>query len=131
MQTISQNFDGFASIMGNRSQPLGSASNDGPSNSNTSRDSPTPWLAGRLTSGWADLEALYNIAGGEGTLGDGLRNSEPGRNRRAIPVINDVWHDDIPGFRRAWAYSRSGSREHQQHPDDTAGLSWSEDGQTL
>ncbi|RYP54864.1 hypothetical protein DL768_000428 [Monosporascus sp. mg162] len=123
MQALTQNVDSFAQIM-NRSQPSGN-SNDGPSNN---RDSPTPWLAGRLTSGWADLEALYNIAGGDSGFADSAR-TEAGRNRRAIPVINDVWSDDFAGFRRA--YGRSGSREHQQHPDDTAGLSWSEDGQTL
>ena len=83
MQALTQNVDSFASIMGNRSQPMEIANNDGPSNSsNTSRDSPTPWLTGRLTSGWADLEALYNIAGGEGSLGDTTRNSEPGRHGR-------------------------------------------------
>lgn len=124
MQALTQNVDSFTQIMHNRPQPPGNT-NDGPGNN---RDSPTPWLAGRLTSGWADLEALYNIAGGDSGLAETSRN-EAGRTRRAIPVINDVWNDDFSGFRRA--YGRSGSREHQQHPDDTAGLSWSEDGQTL
>lgn len=124
MQALTQNVDSFAQIM-NRSQPAGSA-NDGPGNT---RDSSTPWFAGRLASGWADLEALYNISGGDSGVPDSGR-AETGRTRRAIPVINDVWGDEFTtGFRRT--YGRSGSREHQQHSDDTAGLTWSEDGQTL
>ena len=126
MQALTQNVDNFTSVVGNRSQPSGNA-NDGPG---TSRDSPTPWLPGRLTSGWADLETLYNIASGDSGLAESARN-ETGRTRRAIPVINDVWNDEINGFRRTWTHGRHGNREHPQHPDDTAGLAWSEDGQKL
>ncbi|CAJ2512882.1 Uu.00g010010.m01.CDS01 [Anthostomella pinea] len=105
--------------------------------SSTSRGSSSPWLAGRLTSGWADLEALYNMGGGDGGgtgtgTGTGAHDAprtESSRVRRAIPVISDVWSDDISGFRRT--YGRANSREHQQHSDDTAGLTWSEDGRTL
>jgi hypothetical protein len=125
MQALTQNVDNFTQIM-NRSQ--GSALD----NNESSRDSPTPWLSQpRLVSGWADLEALYNIAGGEPppTTTNEPHRTEPSRARRAIPVISDAWNEDFPGFRRA--YARSGSREHPQHADDTAGLAWSEDGRAL
>lgn len=123
MHALTGNVDGLNQIT-SRQQPPANAREV----SDNNRDSSGPWLPQRLTSGWADLEALYNIAGGDNGIAESSRN-EAGRTRRAIPVINDVWNDDFSGFRRA--YGRPGSREHQQHSDDTAGLSWSEDGQTL
>lgn len=115
----------------------GSNSNNNNDNSNnetsSSRDSPTPWAAaGRtgMTSGWADLEALYNISGGNGE--SSTRAETTGRTRRAIPN-NDVWNDErLDGFVARRTYGRLNSnRDHIQYPDDTAGLTWSEDGQTL
>ncbi|KAI1747537.1 hypothetical protein F4782DRAFT_551969 [Xylaria castorea] len=96
-----------------------------------SRDYTSVWgQVGRNTSGWADLEALYNMSGGDiASAPHDATRTETNRIRRAIPIIGDVWADEISGFRRP--YSRIGNREHQQRPDDTAGLSWSEDGRTL
>ncbi|KAI0132169.1 hypothetical protein BJ170DRAFT_612753 [Xylariales sp. AK1849] len=124
MQALTQNVDNFASVM-NRTQTTGN------NETSSSRDSPTPWAAGRLTSGWADLEALYNISGGDGAESSGNARAEPSRTRRAVPVINDVWNDDLTGFGTRRNYARLSTRDHQQLPDDTAGLTWSEDGQTL
>lgn len=96
-----------------------------------SRDYASVWgQIGRNTSGWADLEALYNMSGGDISYAPhDTTRSETNRIRRAIPIIGDVWSEEISGFRRA--YGRIGNREHQQRPDDTAGLTWSEDGRTL
>lgn len=122
MQAFTQNVDDFAQVM-NRAQASGS--NEG--NTASSRDSPTPWAPPRGSgTGWSDIEALYNVSGGDGH--DSSR-AEPSRPRRAIPVVSDAWNDDFPGFRRA--YGRSASRDHPQNSDDTAGLSWSEDGRSL
>ncbi|KAI0478901.1 hypothetical protein GGR56DRAFT_664882 [Xylariaceae sp. FL0804] len=129
MQALTQNVDNFAQIM-NRSQ-LGGSNNNNNESSSSSRNSPSPWLAGRLTTGWSDLEALYNLSGPE-TLRD--RNAETSRAatnriRRAIPVHSDPWnYSEDQNFHRApWAHSR----DHAQHSDDTAGLTWSEDGRVL
>ncbi|KAH6659819.1 hypothetical protein BKA67DRAFT_545877 [Truncatella angustata] len=104
-----------------------------PGNDSTgaAQDSPTPWSSGRLTSGWADLEALYNITGGDGAGSTDNIRVQPSRTRRAIPVVNEAWNDDPSGFGARQRYPRLNSRDHTQHPDDTAGLTWSEDGQTL
>lgn len=95
-------------------------------------EGPPPFApSGRLTSGWADLEALYNITGNETSTIENVR-VQPSRTRRAIPVINDAWNDDLSGFGTRRSYPpRMSSRDHTQNPDDTAGLTWSEDGQTL
>ncbi|KAI0870819.1 hypothetical protein GGS24DRAFT_89513 [Hypoxylon argillaceum] len=120
MQALAQNVDNSP-----RLQRLGNG--EGPS---ASRDYPSVWgRAGRSESGWADLEALYNISGGDMTTPHDATRTETNRIRRAIPIIGDVWNDDISGFRRV--YGRIGNREHIQRPDDTAGLTWSEDGRTL
>ncbi|KAI0859985.1 hypothetical protein F4860DRAFT_480585 [Xylaria cubensis] len=98
---------------------------------NASRDYTSVWgQGGRSTSGWADLEVLYNMSGGDiASAPHDATRTETNRIRRAIPIIGDVWTDEISGFRRP--YGRTGNREHSQRPDDTAGLSWSEDGRTL
>ncbi|KXJ92380.1 WD40-repeat-containing domain protein [Microdochium bolleyi] len=96
-------------------------------NAATSRDSPTPWGRQTFTAEWTPLGALYSSSSAGNALNDTLR-SEAGRTRRAIPVINNAWHDDVSSYRRI---GRSNSREHSQQPDDTAGLSWSEDGRKL
>ncbi|KAI1122137.1 hypothetical protein F5Y10DRAFT_254672 [Nemania abortiva] len=120
MQALAQNIDNPA-----RLQRLGNG--EGPS---TSRDYPSVWgRAGRSESGWADLEALYNISGGDMATPHDATRTETSRIRRAIPIIGDGWNDDISGIRRV--YGRIGNREHIQRPDDTAGLTWSEDGRTL
>ncbi|KAI0521449.1 hypothetical protein F5B22DRAFT_596889 [Xylaria bambusicola] len=122
MQSLAQSADAATRLQ--RSMVNGEGS--------SSRDYSSAWgQSGRSTSGWADLEALYNISGGggDGTSAHDATRTETGRIRRAIPIIGDVWNDDISGFRRA--YGRVRNREHEQRPDDTAGLSWSEDGRTL
>lgn len=82
-------------------------------------------ILARVSSGWSDLEALANIADSNNALHD-VPRVESSRSRRAIPVITDVWTGDT-----LFSRIRVGSREHQQNPDDTAGLTWSEDGQIL
>ncbi|KAI1345590.1 hypothetical protein F5Y01DRAFT_52048 [Xylaria sp. FL0043] len=120
MQALAQNVDASA-----RLQRLGNGEGSG-----TSRDYSSAWgQTGRSTTGWADLEALYNMSGGDVPTPHDATRTETNRIRRAIPIIGDVWNDDISGFRRA--YSRIRNREHEQRPDDTAGLCWSEDGRTL
>lgn len=126
MQALTQNVqnaDGVALLM-NRTQSSGNG--EAPA----SRDSPTPWIAQRLTSGWADLEALYNISGGDGAGLSEATRTESSRTRRAIPVISDVWNDDLSGFGTRRHYGRA-TRDHQQNADDTGGLAWSDDGQSL
>ncbi|KAI8629541.1 hypothetical protein F5Y19DRAFT_484887 [Xylariaceae sp. FL1651] len=124
MQALTQNVDSLAQQTISRLQGLGNGES-----ASTSRDYSSPWAPGRTTTGWADLEALYNMTGGEGGGTHDAPRTESNRIRRAIPVISDVWNDDTSGFRRA--YGRIGNRAHQQHADDTAGLTWSEDGRTL
>lgn len=125
MQALSQSNDNITQVL-NRTQ---AAANNEPG---PSRDSPTPWgAAGRLVSGWADLEALYNIGGGEAPENTS-RAEILSRARRGIPVISDVWNDDLTtGFAPRQTYRRLNTRDHPQYPDDTAGLAWSEDGTTL
>ncbi|KAI1820766.1 hypothetical protein F4861DRAFT_521881 [Xylaria intraflava] len=117
-QALTQNADNSA-----RLQRLGNG--DGPA---VSRDSSSMWgQAGRSTPGWSDLEVLYSMSGGEAPNDANRRDIN--RIRRALPIISDLWTEDAPTFRRM--YSRTGHRDHHQHADDTAGLSWSEDGRTL
>ncbi|KAI0970189.1 hypothetical protein F4678DRAFT_437792 [Xylaria arbuscula] len=121
MQALVQSADNSAA----RLQRLGNG--EGPS---TSRDYSSAWgQAGRNTTGWADIETLYNLTPGDVPGPHDATRAETNRIRRAIPIIGDVWNDEISGFRRT--YGRIRSREHEQRPDDTAGLSWSEDGRTL
>jgi len=94
----------------------------------TSRDAPSAWGRQAFTAEWTPLGALYNSVELRGAYNQPLRN-DAGRARRAIPVTNiSTWHDDASSYRRV---ARSNSREHDQQPDDTAGLSWSEDGRKL
>ncbi|KAK8106246.1 hypothetical protein PG999_009605 [Apiospora kogelbergensis] len=132
MQSLSQTADSGptaapASASASRSQAPSGIDFGG----SLSRDSPTPW--GRFASGWADLEALYNISGGDGNAAnDSTSRAETlNRARRGIPVISDVWNDDLSGFASRQNYRRLNTRDHPQYPDDTAGLAWSEDGQIL
>lgn len=134
MQALNQDSDravGVAASTLSRIQSSGNNESGDSRDSRDSRESPTPWSSGRLTSGWADLEALYNITGGDAANPTDNIRVQPSRTRRAIPVINDVWNDDPNGFGSRRNYPRLSSRDHTQHPDDTAGLTWSEDGQTL
>lgn len=119
MQALSQNVDASARLP---------RSGEGLS---ISRDYSSAWgQVGRGSSGWADLEALYNMSGGDdASPHDATRGADTGRIRRAIPIISDVWNDDVSSFRRP--YNRMATRDHVQRPDDTAGLTWSEDGHTL
>ncbi|KAI0150387.1 hypothetical protein GGR57DRAFT_472637 [Xylariaceae sp. FL1272] len=120
MAALTQNVDNLTQQTINRLQGFGSGEGG-----NSSRDSSSVWTSGnRAASGWADLEALYNMTTGENGNPSGIHDttrSEVNRIRRAIPVISDVWNDDTSGFRRA--YGRNNNiRDHQQNPDDTAGL---------
>lgn len=128
MQALNQDPERAA---GGPTSVLGRAQSSANNETGDLRDSPTPWTAGRVTSGWADLEALYNITTGDGPSSADNVRVQTTRPRRAIPVINDVWNDDLTAFGTRRSYPRLSSRDHTQHPDDTAGLAWSEDGQTL
>ncbi|KAI1774913.1 hypothetical protein F4818DRAFT_441736 [Hypoxylon cercidicola] len=112
MQALTQNVDSMSQL---RTQ---SQAEDTPS---MARER----ILARVSTGWSDLETLANMSGGDGGLHDNPR-TESSRIRRAVPVITDVWTNDT-----LFSRIRVGSREHQQNPDDTAGLTWSEDGQTL
>ncbi|KAI0850509.1 hypothetical protein F5Y00DRAFT_260383 [Daldinia vernicosa] len=118
MRTLAQNFDTISQTMRSQNQ-YSEAGND---SSATSRD---PWYVGGSGSGWPDLENLASISGWTGGLTDNAR-TETNRARRGIPVIADVWGNDS-----LFSRIRMGSRDHTQNPDDTAGLTWSEDGQVL
>ncbi|KAI1376946.1 hypothetical protein F4677DRAFT_444758 [Hypoxylon crocopeplum] len=122
MQALTQNVDNMPQMMANRTQGQANDTND--SSTSISRERRSPWFVGRYTSGWTDMEAPPNASGGDGGLQDNPR-TESSRTRRGIPAITDVWTNDL--FSRI----RMGSREHQQNSDDTAGLTWSEDGRTL
>ncbi|KAI0838908.1 WD40-repeat-containing domain protein [Hypoxylon sp. FL0890] len=123
MHTLAQNVD-ISQLMANRSQGQDNeTSND---SSATSRErAASPWFAGRFSSGWNDVENLAMLYGSDRTGLDSSR-TESIRPRRGIPVIADVWANDS-----LFTRIRTGTREHQQNPDDTAGLTWSEDGRTL
>ncbi|KAH7031098.1 uncharacterized protein B0I36DRAFT_323200 [Microdochium trichocladiopsis] len=98
-----------------------------PPTASASRDAPA-WGRQAFTAEWTPLGALYSSSELRGAYGQPLR-SEAGRTRRAIPVTNiSTWHDDASSYRRV---ARSNSREHDQQPDDTAGLAWGEDGRKL
>ncbi|KAH6681162.1 hypothetical protein F5X68DRAFT_234276 [Plectosphaerella plurivora] len=104
---------------------------------------------GGLAGGWADLEALYNITLEPGTTeaartetaqreererdGERERERERDRDRSGIlPYINSVAIREIQNRLN----QRRQGIEHSVHesppePDNTAGISWSEDGRTL
>ncbi|KAI0379803.1 WD40-repeat-containing domain protein [Hypomontagnella monticulosa] len=115
MHTLAQNVDNISQMMANRMQSQrGETTNE---SSTTSRErASSPWFAPGPS--WADLETDDH--------GWFPTNVEPGRTRRGIPMISDVWSNDS-----LFSRIRMGSREHRQHPDDTAGMTWSEDGQVL
>ncbi|KAI1136963.1 hypothetical protein F5Y05DRAFT_405060 [Hypoxylon sp. FL0543] len=124
MHTLAQNVDNISQLMANRSQ--GQDNETGNDSSATSRErGGSPWFAGRFSSGWNDAESLTMAYGSDRGALDSSR-TESIRPRRGIPVIADVWANDS-----LFTRIRTGSREHQQNPDDTAGLTWSEDGRTL
>lgn len=126
MHTLAQNADNLSQLMASRSQNQDNeTSND---SSATSRDRTiAPWFASRFgSSGWNDVENLATVYGSDRSAPDSSRTTESIRPRRGIPVIADVWANDS-----LFTRIRTGSREHQQNPDDTAGLTWSEDGRTL
>ncbi|KAI0193470.1 hypothetical protein F4808DRAFT_358966 [Astrocystis sublimbata] len=115
MQALAQNMDNASRVQ------------------STSRDYSSLFgTSGRNTSGWSDLEALYNLSGGDAGYPAATETTASrfgsNRIRRAIPIIGDAWNDEISGLRR---YGHLGNREHQQRSEDTAGLTWSEDGRTL
>ncbi|KAI1410837.1 hypothetical protein F5Y13DRAFT_166926 [Hypoxylon sp. FL1857] len=124
MHTLAQNVDNISQFMASRSQ--GQDNETSNESSATSRERATsPWFAGRFNSGWDGVENLAMMYGSDRGGLDGSR-TESIRPRRGIPVVADVWANDS-----LFTRIRTGSREHQQNPDDTAGLTWSEDGRTL
>ncbi len=88
-------------------------------------------------SPWSELEALYNISF-ESTLFEAARGSDTGdadngrreRDRASLlPLLNHVYSrdwDDASLIRRY-----QGVHESPPQPDNTAGLSWSDDGRIL
>ncbi|KAI3554246.1 hypothetical protein CABS01_08429 [Colletotrichum abscissum] len=95
-------------------------------------------------SGWADLEALYTMSF-ESNIQD-LRQAVQDRNREILPLLNSVNmremerdHDllrqvERNQFLRRRAEQRMAERgvhEAPPEPDNTAGISWSEDGRVL
>ncbi|KAI2609434.1 uncharacterized protein GGS25DRAFT_513720 [Hypoxylon fragiforme] len=126
MQALTQNADNLSQA-GNRTQGQGTENGDSTRATHEHEQPPwqPPWLSGRFSSGWTDLDNLANMSGGDGGANENSR-TESSRTRRGIPVIADVWANDS-----LFSRVRMGNREHQQNPDDTAGLSWSEDGRIL
>ncbi|KAI1809906.1 hypothetical protein GGS20DRAFT_569948 [Poronia punctata] len=125
MHSLSQNLDSSMHQTLNRLQRLGQVE----ATSGLLESSPSStWGQPRSASNWVDLDTLYNISGDTINGHDGSRGETSGV-RRAIAMVNDVWNDELPHFRRT--YARIASREHRQHSDDTAGLAWSEDGRAL
>ncbi|KAI0882782.1 uncharacterized protein GGS22DRAFT_168719 [Annulohypoxylon maeteangense] len=124
MHSLAQNVDNISQYAANRTQaPDNDANND---SSATSRErASSPWFPGRLSSAWPDSENIAMAYLNDRGTQDNTR-AESNRTRRGIPVIADVWSNDS-----LFTRIRTGSREHQQNPDDTAGLAWSEDGRTL
>ncbi|KAL7628084.1 hypothetical protein AAE478_002281 [Parahypoxylon ruwenzoriense] len=135
-QALTQNVDYVPQTLASRTQGPSNGNNSNSSNNNnnnndnagTSRgDWTPPWYVG-LGSGRSGIETLANMVGLNGGLHDNSR-TESSRTRRGIPVITttDVWTSDRSFIRR----TRMGPRDHQQNSDDTAGLTWSEDGRIL
>ncbi|OTB05489.1 hypothetical protein M426DRAFT_10531 [Hypoxylon sp. CI-4A] len=121
MQSLAQNVDSLSHIMND-----GRRGNESNNDDSTPRDrASSPWYTGRFGSGWADIDNLATLYGGDRIPPENTR-AESNRPRRGIPVITDVWANDS-----LFTRIRTGSREHHQNPDDTAGLTWSEDGRTL
>ncbi|KAI2465082.1 hypothetical protein F4781DRAFT_41069 [Annulohypoxylon bovei var. microspora] len=126
MHSLAQNVDNISQYMANRTQGQDNDANNDSSAASRERAS-SPWFPGRFSSAWPDSENLATTY-----LGDRDRDTqdnartESSRPRRGIPVIADVWANDS-----LFTRIRTGSREHQQNSDDTAGLAWSEDGRTL
>ncbi|KAI2611958.1 hypothetical protein GGR54DRAFT_643200 [Hypoxylon sp. NC1633] len=116
MQALSQNADIIPPIVANnRQQGQGNESE----NAMPSRERDSLWNTDRIVAGMSEYQALNRYA-------ESNRNSRPdSRFRRGF--LSDLWGGDDPLPSR----NRMGSREHQQHADDTAGLAWSEDGRTL
>jgi hypothetical protein len=93
----------------------------------------TAMAASPGSSAWSDLEALYNLSF-ESTLYDSTRNDvEPSRRNAdqpsLLPLLNQVYPRDweeVSNIRR-----HAGVHESPPQPDNTAGLSWSEDGRIL
>ncbi|KAI8960714.1 hypothetical protein F5Y11DRAFT_328890 [Daldinia sp. FL1419] len=117
MRTLAQNLDTISQTMRSQGQ-YNEAGNDSPV---ISRD---PWFIGGSGPGWLD-ETPVNLSGWANEL-TGNTRTETLRARRSIPVTADVWGNDS-----LFSRIRMGSREHTQNSDDTAGLTWSEDGQIL
>ncbi|KAI2617029.1 hypothetical protein GGS26DRAFT_603328 [Hypomontagnella submonticulosa] len=118
MHTLAQNVDSISQMMANRMQGQRNETNNESSTTTRERASP-PWPP--AGPAWTDLES--EAAGEHGWIATSI---EPGRTRRGIPMISDVWSNDS-----LFSRIRMGNREHRQYPDDTAGMAWSEDGQTL
>ncbi|KAI1214125.1 uncharacterized protein F4807DRAFT_449488 [Annulohypoxylon truncatum] len=125
MHSLAQNIDNMSQYTANRTQAQDNDANNDSSATSRERAS-SPWFSGRLSSAWPpDSENIAMAYLNDRGTQDNAR-TESSRPRRGIPVIADVWSNDS-----LFTRIRTGSREHQQNPDDTAGLAWSEDGRTL
>ncbi|KAI0893855.1 hypothetical protein F4806DRAFT_498608 [Annulohypoxylon nitens] len=122
MHSLAQNVDNLSQYAASRTQAQDNGANNDSSAISRERAA-SPWFPGQFSSGWAESENIAMAYLNDRT--EGNDRGEP-RPRRGIPVIADVWSNDS-----LFTRIRTGSREHQQNPDDTAGLAWSEDGRTL
>ncbi|KAI1459317.1 hypothetical protein F4805DRAFT_455800 [Annulohypoxylon moriforme] len=126
MHSLAQNIDNVSQYMANRTQAQDNDANNDSSATSRERAS-SPWfLRQPIDSAWPDSENIAMAYLNDRGTQDNARIESSNRPRRGIPVIADVWSNDS-----LFTRIRTGSREHQQNPDDTAGLAWSEDGRTL
>ncbi|KAI1105162.1 hypothetical protein F4804DRAFT_341316 [Jackrogersella minutella] len=125
MHSLAQNVDNISQLMVNRTQGQDNDGNNENSTASRGERASSPWFPGRFSSAWPDAENLATAYGNDRGAQENPR-TESGRPRRGIPVIADAWANDS-----LFTRIRTGSREHQQNPDDTAGLAWSQDGRTL
>ncbi|OHF01475.1 hypothetical protein CORC01_03231 [Colletotrichum orchidophilum] len=83
-------------------------------------------------SGWADLEALYTMSF-ESNIQD-LRQAVRDRDREILPLLNSVAMREVEerhNNNRRRLMAEHGVHEAPPEPDNTAGISWSEDGRIL
>jgi hypothetical protein len=86
--------------------------------------------AGRWDGRWDDLDAIYNLA--YGTTSDSRNEGEPGWRERApfVAFLSSRDWDDL-ALRRSNLADHAGIHQVPPQPDNTSGLTWSEDGRTL
>ncbi|KAF6815427.1 WD domain-containing protein [Colletotrichum sojae] len=83
-------------------------------------------------SGWADLEALYSLSF-ESNIQD-LRSATRDRDRdrsSILPLLNSAAIIELENRNARRRLAENGVHEAPSEPDNTAGISWSEDGRIL